>query len=103
MGCFFDSDVTPVMKVVCECNEAARQEISTRWGWEEATPDWRRIVDRNDLDIVHTFVHAIADFLEAISKGAEIHPNFADGVKVMQILEAGLESAVTGRKVILQQ
>lgn len=52
VGCFFDSDVTPVMKVVCECNEAARQEISTRWGWEETTSDWRRIVDRNDLDIV---------------------------------------------------
>ncbi len=51
----------------------------------------------------HTFVHAIADFLEAISKGTVIRPNFADGVKAMQVLEAGLESAATGKRVVIQE
>jgi len=50
----------------------------------------------------HTFYHAIVDFLQAISTGAEIAPNFADGVKEMQVLEAVLSSAVTGRRVTLR-
>ena len=49
----------------------------------------------------HTFVHAIADFLEAIAKGKRIRPDFEDGWKVMQVLEAGLESAQSGRAVAI--
>jgi predicted dehydrogenase len=47
----------------------------------------------------HTFVNAMADFLRAIGSGTDVAPNFADGVKEMAILEAGLESARTGRTV----
>jgi predicted dehydrogenase len=47
----------------------------------------------------HTFVHAVADFLQAISEKKSAQPNFADGVKVMQVIDAGLESARTGRRV----
>ncbi len=47
----------------------------------------------------HTFSHAVADFLTALAHGSAIHPNFGDGVKVMQVLEAGLRSAATGQKV----
>jgi predicted dehydrogenase len=49
----------------------------------------------------HTFVHAVADFLEAIAKGKRIRPDFEDGWKVMQVLQAGLESAVSGRAVAI--
>lgn len=41
----------------------------------------------------HTFVHAVADFLSAVDRGEAIEPNFRDGVKIMRVLEAGLESA----------
>jgi predicted dehydrogenase len=47
----------------------------------------------------HEFVHAAADFLAAVERGEEIRPNFEDGVKEMQVLDAGLESARTGRRV----
>ncbi len=47
----------------------------------------------------HEFVHAVVDFLAAVEKGAEIRPNFYDGMKAMQVLEAGLESARAGAKV----
>jgi len=47
----------------------------------------------------HTFVHAVADFLEAVVSGGAMTPNFADGVKVLKVLEAGLESARTGSRV----
>ena len=49
----------------------------------------------------HTFVHAVADFLNAISRGTLIRPNFEDGLKTMQVLEAALESATAGRRVEL--
>ena len=47
----------------------------------------------------HTFVHAVADFLEAVATGGSVSPNFADGIDVLRVLEAGLESAESGRRV----
>jgi predicted dehydrogenase len=44
----------------------------------------------------HTFVHAMADFLNAIAAGGAVRPNFEDGVKTMEILEAALMSAASG-------
>lgn len=56
VNCFFDSDITPVMKIACDFNEAARKKIAERWGWEETATDWRRVVDRKDVDIVDVCV-----------------------------------------------
>jgi predicted dehydrogenase len=46
----------------------------------------------------HSFVHAVADFLEAIATDRPILPNFADGLKCLQVLEAGARSAESGRR-----
>ena len=47
----------------------------------------------------HEFSHAIVDFLTAIEKGTKIAPNFYDGMKAMQVLEAAIKSSETGKKV----
>lgn len=47
----------------------------------------------------HEFHHAVVDFMSAIEHGTEIAPNFYDGLKEMEVLSAGIESAQTGRKV----
>ena len=47
----------------------------------------------------HEFTHAVVDFLTAMEKGTKITPNLLDGVKDIQILEAGIISSNTGRKV----
>ncbi|MGB8853085.1 MAG: Gfo/Idh/MocA family oxidoreductase [Pirellulales bacterium] len=47
----------------------------------------------------HTFVHAVADFVTAIHTGTPIHPDFGDGLQVIAVLEAGLESAASGRRI----
>ncbi len=44
----------------------------------------------------HGFVHAVADFVEAVCAGRQISPNFHDGAQIMRVLEAGLRSAETG-------
>jgi predicted dehydrogenase len=36
----------------------------------------------------HTFISALADFLEALDGGSGFHPNFEDALKVQQVLEA---------------
>jgi len=41
----------------------------------------------------HTFVHTIADFVNAISKGRAVQPTFEDGLKNQQVLEAVEQSA----------
>ena len=47
----------------------------------------------------HGFVHAVADFLRAVDSGGPIAPDFEDGVRIMEVLGAALESARTGRRV----
>ena len=47
----------------------------------------------------HTFIHAVHDFLNALSKGNDISPNLYDGMRVMQVLKAGIVSAETGQHV----
>jgi predicted dehydrogenase len=47
----------------------------------------------------HQFVHGVADFVDAIAHDKMIEPNFADGVKCIRVLEAGLQSAASGQRV----
>ena len=47
----------------------------------------------------HEFVHAVVDFVKAASTKTKIEPNFYDGMKGMEVLEAGLRSAETGKTV----
>jgi predicted dehydrogenase len=47
----------------------------------------------------HTFVNAMADFLNAMGARTKVLPNFVDGVREMANLEAALQSAQTGRTV----
>jgi predicted dehydrogenase len=49
---FFDMDLRPVLKVVCDTNEQVLGEFARRWGWQETETDWRKIVAREDIDIV---------------------------------------------------
>lgn len=45
----------------------------------------------------HTFVHAVADFVNACVEGQSVHPTFDDGLKNQQVLEAVEVSAKAGR------
>jgi len=45
----------------------------------------------------------VADFIQAIAKGGQVEPNFLDGLKCLQVLEAGAKSAETGQRVAVSQ
>ena len=51
VGMFFDTPVEPVMKVMCG---KFKEEVAVagKWGWEEASLDWKAVVNRPDIDIV---------------------------------------------------
>ena len=49
---FFDLDVHPVMKVACGRHQESLQAFADRWGWEQTENDWKKMVHRDDVDIV---------------------------------------------------
>ncbi len=51
----------------------------------------------------HEFIHAVVDFLKALDGGTPIAPNFYDGMKIMQVLEAGILSAASGCRMAVSE
>jgi predicted dehydrogenase len=49
---FFDLPVDPVMQVVCGRDAARVTAAAERLGWAETETDWRRLVERPDIDLV---------------------------------------------------
>jgi predicted dehydrogenase len=45
----------------------------------------------------HTFIHEVRDLLLAIDAGEPVYPDFYDGLRCQQVLDAALESAVEER------
>lgn len=58
---FFDMEIKPILKVACGRNEADLKDFAQRWGWEETETDWRKVVERDDIDIIDisvpTYLH----------------------------------------------
>jgi len=49
---FFPGKLQPRMRVMCGTQEAKAKEAADRLGWEESDTDWRRVVERKDIEIV---------------------------------------------------
>jgi len=49
---FFDVPIKPVMKVACGRTKDAVQEFADNWGWEEVETDWKKVVERDDIDVI---------------------------------------------------
>ncbi|MFL6569625.1 MAG: Gfo/Idh/MocA family protein, partial [Chthoniobacterales bacterium] len=49
---FFELPAEVRMKTICGRNAAAAGRAATRFGWENAVSDWRRVVDDPEIDMV---------------------------------------------------
>jgi len=49
---FFDVPIKPVMKVACGRDVESLQAFADNWGWEEIETDWKKVIEREDIDIV---------------------------------------------------
>ena len=53
---FFDLEYKPVLKTVCGLVEAEAEAFADRWGYESFTTDWRKVVERKDIDVIEVCV-----------------------------------------------
>ena len=52
VGNFFDSEYTLVRQAVCARNEDAVSQFAARWGYASIETDWRKLIARDDIDVV---------------------------------------------------
>jgi len=52
VGMFFDMDAGYEMKAICGRDEQGVRDAASRFGWESWETDWRRLVARDDIDMV---------------------------------------------------
>jgi predicted dehydrogenase len=51
-GRYFDLPYQPVLKAVCARNAARAEAFAANWGYESIETDWRRLVERGDIDLI---------------------------------------------------
>lgn len=60
-GKFFQLGVQPVLKVACGQDVQGTNDFAHTWGWENVENDWRKVVERKDVDIIDvctpTYLH----------------------------------------------
>lgn len=49
---FFDLEYQPVLKAVCARNAEKAREFAAKWGYETTETDWRKLVERDDIDLI---------------------------------------------------
>jgi predicted dehydrogenase len=52
VGHFFPLDYQPVLKAICDFNEGKAKAHAAQWGFESVETDWRKLLERDDLDLV---------------------------------------------------
>jgi predicted dehydrogenase len=51
-GRYFDLAYQPVLKAVCARNAARAEAFAANWGYASTETDWRKLVDRKDIDLI---------------------------------------------------
>ena len=49
---FFNTEHKPVLKAVCARDEEKAQAFANTWGYESVETDWRKLLERKDIDAV---------------------------------------------------
>jgi predicted dehydrogenase len=52
VGKFFDLETEIVLKAVCARNEEKVKEFAQNWGWESSVTDWKKLIERDDIDLI---------------------------------------------------
>jgi predicted dehydrogenase len=49
---FFDLEYRPVLKAVCARSADKVKGFADRWGYQSIETDWRKLIDRKDIDLI---------------------------------------------------
>src|SRR5215213_1353842 len=52
VGQFFPSNYKVVLKAACARNAAEIKKFAVYWGYESTETDWRKLVERKDIDVI---------------------------------------------------
>src|SRR5436305_14948500 len=52
VGQFFPSSYKVVLKAACARNADAIKAFAAQWGYESTETDWRKLVERKDIDVI---------------------------------------------------
>jgi len=102
---FFDLEYQPVLKAVCDLDEARAKAFAAKWGYESYETDWRKLVARKDVDLIditlpndmHREVAiAAAQAGKMILCEKPLARNGPEGLKMVQAIEkAGVPNLVS--------
>jgi predicted dehydrogenase len=93
---FFDLDYRPVLKVACARSADKARAFAEKWGYESVETDWRKLLERKDIDAVDICVpnnlHVeIANAAAAAGKmilcEKPLAMNGPEGLKMVQAVE----------------
>ena len=49
---FSTADYTACSRVICTRDPGKAKEFAERWSWQETETDWRKLLDRKDIDLI---------------------------------------------------
>jgi predicted dehydrogenase len=49
---FFDLEYRPVLAAICDFNEAKAKAHAEKWGFESVETDWKKLIAREDIDLI---------------------------------------------------
>ena len=49
---FFRTPLRPVLKAICDVNADKAKTFADTWGYESVETDWRKLLDRKDIELV---------------------------------------------------
>ena len=101
---FFDVPLRPVMKAVCGRDAEKLKTYADNWGFESTETDWRKLIDRKDIDAIDIVTpnDSHAEIAIAAAKAAKMvlceQPLALDGPQgeemVREIEKAGVPNTV---------
>ena len=101
---FFDLEYRPVLKAVCARDAKKAQAFADKWGYESIETDWRKVLERKDIDAVdictpnnlhHDIAVAAAEAGKMILCEKPLSMNAPEGEKMCQAVEkAGVPNTV---------
>ncbi len=49
---FFPDAIKPEMKAICGRNQEGVEQAKAQFGWESVETDWRKLIERSDIDLI---------------------------------------------------
>lgn len=99
----FELKQIPVKKIICGLGEDL-PIVAKKWGWDEWTDDWKKVVSRNDIDVIDIAAPSIMHREIAIAAAQEgkhifcekpLAMNLSDAREMVQIVkDAGVVNTV---------